>query len=328
MKFRRRLIRLARARPNLKPVQVLNLALSQAGMPRAAGPIPPGRPGLRVIRLARARPKLAPAAILRLANAKTVPGAQPSPRTVARFGWNPDLPDGRDLLYAAPYAQATNLPPHVDLRPQCPPVYDQKKLGSCTANAIAAAVEFIHKPQFMPSRLFIYYNERAMEGTIGTDSGAQIRDGIKSVAKQGVCRERDWPYAIKRFTEKPPLHAYGDALHTRATRYYRIVQDIAQMRGCLAEGFPFVFGFTVYAYFESQAMAKTGVLTMPSGNEQVVGGHAVMAVGYNDAQQMMIVRNSWAPTWGLQGYFKMPYAYITSHRLASDFWTIRQETSG
>jgi C1A family cysteine protease len=257
---------------------------------------------------------------------KAVSGAAPKKRATKHYGWHPDLPDARDLLYAAPFAQITNLPAKADLRAKCPPVYDQGQLGSCTGNAIAAAVEFIHQPKFTPSRLFIYYNERVMEGTTVTDSGAQIRDGIKSVATLGVCPETDWGYDIKKFAVKPPAKAFTDALKTRATRYYRVVQDIAQMRGCLAEGFPFVFGFTVYESFESTAMAKSGVMTMPSGKDKVVGGHAVMAVGYIDAEQMIIVRNSWSAKWGLKGYFKMPYAYITSHRLASDFWTIRQET--
>jgi C1A family cysteine protease len=257
---------------------------------------------------------------------KAVSGGSPVQRRITRYGWSPDLPDARDLLYAAPYEQITNLPAQTDLRAKCPPVYDQGQLGSCTGNAIAAAVEFIHQPQFTPSRLFIYYNERAMEGATGSDSGAQIRDGIKSVATQGACPEAEWPYDITKFAVKPADKAYADALQTKATRYYRVVQDIAQMRGCLAEGFPFVFGFTVYDYFESAAMAKSGVLNIPSGAEKVVGGHAVMAVGYDDAAQMILVRNSWGAAWGLQGYFKMPYSYIASHRLASDFWTIRQET--
>jgi C1A family cysteine protease len=257
--------------------------------------------------------------------AKKVAGTDLPVRKIQGYGWAPDLPDGRDLLYAAPHAQITNLPPSVDLRGKCPPVYDQGQLGSCTANAIGAAVEFIHRPQFVPSRLFIYYNERKMEGTIASDAGAQIRDGIKSVATQGACPETDWPYDITQFAVQPPPPAYANALNTRATRYYRVVQDIGQIRGCLAEGFPLVFGFTVYEFFEGSEMADSGILTLPAAGEQVVGGHAVMAVGYDDSEQTMLVRNSWGDQWGMDGYFKMPYAYITSHRLASDFWTIRQE---
>src|SRR6476646_3515572 len=134
-------------------------------------------------------------------------------RTQVRYGWRLDLPDARDHIYSAPLAKA--LPPAVDLRPNCPPVYDQGQLGSCTANAIAAAVEFDRKKQnltdFAPSRLFIYYNERVMEGTVDYDAGAQIRDGIKSVAKIGAAPETDWPYDIAKFADKPPAKAYTDA---------------------------------------------------------------------------------------------------------------------
>src|SRR5271154_1514724 len=131
---------------------------------------------------------------------------------ISHYGWLPDLPDQRDHLYAAPVEITAILPASVDLRSNCPPVYDQGQLGSCTANAIAAAIEFDRKKQrltdFVPSRLFLYYNERVMEGTVSSDSGAQIRDGIKSVSKIGAPREADWPYDIAKFTDKPPTKAY------------------------------------------------------------------------------------------------------------------------
>jgi C1A family cysteine protease len=95
------------------------------------------------------------------------------------------------------------------------------------------------------------------------------------------------------------------------------------MRSCLAEGYPFVFGFTVYAAFESDAVAKSGVLHMPGKKEKVKGGHAVMAVGYNDSQKRFLIRNSWDTDWGMKGYFTMPYAYLTDRNLSDDFWTIR-----
>jgi len=136
--------------------------------------------------------------------------------TVKHYGWLPDLPDHRDHLYAAPIAVLQALPPHVDLRPQCPPIYDQGQLGSCTANGIAGAIHFDRmkqhlQPNFTPSRLFIYYNERVIEGTVNEDSGAMIRDGIKSVATQGDCPETEWPYDITKFTVKPPANCYTDA---------------------------------------------------------------------------------------------------------------------
>ncbi|MGD0643393.1 MAG: C1 family peptidase [Candidatus Bathyarchaeia archaeon] len=250
------------------------------------------------------------------------------PIKIKQYGWIPDLPDNRDYSYAAPAKVLVSLPPSADLRVQCPPVYDQGQLGSCTANAIAAAVEFdlIRQKQtrvFIPSRLFLYYNERAMEGTVASDSGAQIRDGIKSEGTQGDCPENLWPYNITKFAVKPPQQCYSSAVKYKAINYQRLSQDVNQLKGCLASGYPFVFGFTVYASFESQQVAQTGHAPMPAPGEQVMGGHAVMAVGYDDSQQWFVVRNSWGTSWGMQGYFTLPYAYLLNQNLSNDFWTIR-----
>jgi C1A family cysteine protease len=247
---------------------------------------------------------------------------------VKRYGWVRDLPDQRDHLYAAPAANLAALPPLVDLRSKCPPVYDQGQLGSCTANGIGGAIQFERMrqsltPDFTPSRLFIYYNERVIEHTVNTDSGAQIRDGIKSVAKQGDCPETDWPYDIAKFAAAPPAKCYTEAVKYRAVQYQRVAQNVNQMKGCLASGYPFVFGFTVYESFESSAVASSGVVPMPQPSEQVMGGHCVDAIGYDDSQQRFFVRNSWGTGWGMQGYCTMPYAYLTDPNLASDFWTIR-----
>jgi len=176
---------------------------------------------------------------------------------------------------------------------------------------------------FVPSRLFIYYNERVIEGTEDQDAGAMIRDGIKSIAKQGVCPELEWPYLIRKFRTKPETKCYRDALDNQALTYYRVTQTINQMKGCLAAGYPFVFGFSVYESFESSAVARTGKAPMPKPRETLLGGHAVMAVGYSDAQKRFTVRNSWGTKWGMKGYFTLPYDYLLSSDLASDFWTIR-----
>ena len=244
-------------------------------------------------------------------------------RQIQRYGWIPDLPDQRDYLYSAPTHVLNVLPTSVDLRSGCPPVYDQGQLGSCTANAIAGAIEFDLSKQnlsdFTPSRLFIYYNERAMEGTINSDSGAMIRDGVKSVATQGVCPEPEWPYNISKFTVQPPQQCYQDALACKATLYQRIIPTLSQLKGCLASGYPFIFGFIVYESFESNTVAQTGIVPMPRYREQVLGGHAVVAVGYNDAQQWFIVRNSWSDQWGDKGYCYMPYGYLTNPQLAFRF---------
>jgi C1A family cysteine protease len=260
------------------------------------------------------------------------------PRKIQRYGWVPDLPDARDHLYAAPTPFAAQLPPKADLRPGCPPVYDQGQLGSCTGNAIAGAIQFERMKQqlasndLVPSRLFIYYDERVIEGTVQSDSGAQIRDGIKSVATTGACFEGpdpdEWSYVIANFREKPPQACYAAAKLDQVVNYRRIVQNLNQMKGCLASGYPFVFGFTVYDSFESDAVARTGIVPMPASGEQVVGGHAVMAVGYDDSSQRFIVRNSWGGQWGQAGYFTMPYAYLTDGNLADDLWTIRLLSQG
>jgi C1A family cysteine protease len=248
-------------------------------------------------------------------------------RKIKGYGWNRDLPDGRDLMYAAPPEVATQLPTKVDLRSECPEVYDQGQLGSCTANSIAAALEFDQIKQgeqsFTPSRLFIYYNERVIEGTVNSDSGAQIRDGVKSVNQVGAPPETDWSYDITKFADKPPQQAYDDAAKHRSILYQRVTQTLPQLKGCLASGYPFVFGFTVYESFESQQVASTGEAPMPTAGEKQLGGHAVMAVGYDEDQQRFIVRNSWGPGWGMKGYFTLPYPYMLQGTLSSDFWTIR-----
>jgi C1A family cysteine protease len=249
--------------------------------------------------------------------------ASPTVHSIQKYGWVPDLPDQRDFLYAAPAPFQQNIPTSIDLSGKCPPVYNQGQLGSCTANAIGAAIEFEQKKKFVPSRLFIYYNERVIEGTVASDAGAQIRDGIKSVATQGAPAEKVWPYDIAKFSVTPPPIAYTDAKLDMVTLYQRLVQDLNTMKGCLASGHPFVFGFTVYSSFESAAVAKSGIVPMPASGEKSIGGHAVMAVGYDDASRQFKVRNSWGPGWGLKGYFKIPYSYLTETNLASDFWTIR-----
>ncbi|MFL9482614.1 C1 family peptidase [Chitinophagaceae bacterium LWZ2-11] len=244
------------------------------------------------------------------------------------YGWQPDLPDHRDISYAAPQAVVKALPAKVDLRNLCPEVYNQGELGSCTANAIGGAFQFGLMKQkaqsiFMPSRLFIYYNERVIENTVSSDNGAQIRDGIKSVNQQGVCPETMWPYDIKKFAQKPPAATYKNALTHQVTLYQRVARTVDQMKGCLASGYPFVFGFTAYESFESTAVAKSGKLAMPKPSEKVVGGHAVVAVGYDDAAKTFIIRNSWGNDWGQKGYFTIPYNYLLDGNLSDDFWTIR-----
>ena len=263
-----------------------------------------------------------------------------APRT-PRFGWIPDLPDHRDHVYAAPAAiLKKKLPIKVDLRAAQPPVYDQGRIGSCTANAIAAVIQFSRSkahqaPDFVPSRLFIYYNERQLEGTVNADAGAQLRDGIKQVAKLGVPTEvlwsyadtparadRTWPSSAKP-AQRPPAAAYKAALGHQAISYQRLTRTLGTFQSTLAEGFPFVFGFSVYDSLYDAKGAPRVIVPLPTSKDRVLGGHAVVAVGYDDVQQVFIVRNSWGSKSQDKGYFYLPYAYLLDPGLSDDFWTIR-----
>jgi C1A family cysteine protease len=254
----------------------------------------------------------------------------PTIRTTG-YGWHPDLPDTRDKLFSKYLGfckkHLTVKAAEVDLRPDCPPVYDQGAIGSCTANSIGAMFQFVNKKDkgkdFIPSRLFIYYNERVIENTIPYDSGAFIRDGIKTVNTQGVCPETMWVYEVRQFATKPPDTCYTEALNHQSIQYMRVNRSLTEMKACLSQGYPFVFGFTVYESFESAKVANTGVVPMPARGERAIGGHAVMAVGYDSKTKMMLVRNSWGTDWGLGGYFWMPFGYFTDANLSDDFWTIR-----
>lgn len=215
----------------------------------------------------------------------------------------------------------------VDLRDKCPEVYDQGKLGSCTANAIGFCYEFDEMKQnekepFIPSRLFIYYNERNMEGHTKEDAGAEIHDGIKSIHLTGVCPETEWPYNIEKFTEKPSPECYETAKNHKTLNYRAIDQTIDQIKAALTSGFPVVFGFVVYSSFESQEVAETGRMPMPKEDEDILGGHAIAAVGFDDKEQVFIIRNSWSSAWGDNGYFYMPYDFIKNPEYASDFWVV------
>ena len=245
-----------------------------------------------------------------------------------RYGWLRDVPDSRDHLYDPPAKTLKALPARVDMLSLCPPVYHQGKLDSCTANAIAAALEFQQMRQreraLRPSRLFIYYNERVLEGTVEKDAGAMLRNGIKSVARWGAPPESShWPYRVHRFAERPPRRVYAEASKYQAVVYQRLRRDIAHMRTCLAQGWPFVLGMAVRESFEGKAVRLSGRLSMPKSGESDRGGHAVMAIGYDDRRKRFLLRNSWGPRWGKKGYFTMPYDYVLDETLAADFWTIQ-----
>ena len=232
--------------------------------------------------------------------------------------------DGRFMLVHDP-----NTPSAKSLIPLCPPVYEQGTLGSCTAEASIAAIEFDLKQaghDVMLSRLFAYYNGRATEDSIQSDCGCQLVDVITGLAQYGAPPESDWPYSDTNpgpFSIKPPDAIYQSALKHKVISYQRVDQNLMQMKMCIAAGFPFAFGFVAFESFESDEVAVTGILNLPAPDEECMGGHAVLCVGYDDATQRFTIRNSWGDAWGQKGYFTMPYAYMLDPHLANDFWTIR-----
>ena len=250
-------------------------------------------------------------------------------KSLPKYHWKADRTDINYPVYniAAP----ATMPTSVDLRPFASPIDDQGQLGSCTGNSIAGAIDLMAnkiKKTERVSRLFIYYQERLMEGDINQDAGAQIHDGITACTQTGVSLESLWPYTVSQFKVKPNAAAYADAAHRKISAASKCA-DFNAIKSALANGFPVVIGFTVYSSFESPAVAATGMMPFPNVHtEQCLGGHAVCVVGYDDHKTgpdgtgYFIVRNSWGSGWGDQGYFYMPYKMIQTPGMASDFWAV------
>lgn len=244
-----------------------------------------------------------------------------------RYGWKPDKLDDRDKLYVPEYRVVP--PSQVDLRAGFSAIYDQGELGSCTANAVAAHLDFNRHKQgegyIEPSRLFIYYNERKDDGDVSEDAGSSIRESVKAVKKYGAVPEADWPYDISKFTIQPPQLSYTKAHKYSDLTYLRVIQAQTTMQLCLAGGYPFVTGISVYESFESPAVAASGIVPLPGPSEQLLGGHAVVCVGYKlvNGSLHWIMRNSWGAKWGSAGYFYLPWRYLLDPSLSSDMWSLR-----
>ena len=233
-----------------------------------------------------------------------------------------------DLLQFAPVTRAFSaapLPPFVDLRSKMPCVYDQGQLGSCTANAFVGAYQFL-TPQFMGSRLFLYFNERRLEGSTSVDAGAYIYDGAKAIKTWGLCPESDLPYDVTKFAAPPSARCYMAGLKHRAVSMQNVYPDSTSIKRTLAGGIPITVGILVFASFETAQVARTGVVPMPTAGDPCLGGHAILCVGYDDVKQRWIMRNSWGPYWGDRGYFYLPYQYLLDPSLSSDFWVINSST--
>jgi C1A family cysteine protease len=278
------------------------------------------------------------------------PVAAPVVSEIGHMGWLPDRNDLRDftldhpkvrsLLGGVKLAAPEALPSSVDLRQWCSPIEDQEALGSCTANAGVGIVEYYerraHDKHLDGSRLFVYKATRDLLGFHG-DTGAYLRSTMGALCLLGVPPEQYWPYDIAKFDDTPSAFVYALAQSYQAQVFYRLdpvgsagVDVLAAVKQQVAAGLPPMFGFTVY---ESVRHAQHGDIPFPTPSESVVGGHAIVAVGYDDAYEMtnplsgdattgaLLIRNSWGPGWGDQGYGHMPYDYVTSG-LAEDFWVL------
>ena len=255
-----------------------------------------------------------------------------------KFGWKRDKVDERDYLYKAIRPSEVRVPDKVDLRNLCSPIENQGYIGSCTASAIAGNLEFLENKErsrkcclcqiFIPkatdiSRLFVYYNERKLIGTVNEDSGAYLRDGMKTLNQDGWCTEKLWPYNSDKWSTEPTKQCYDDARQRTISTYNKLETEQDRI-DCLATGYPFVFGIDIFKSFTSDPKSyREGIIPMPNpSTEQFLGGHAVCAVGYNKEESRFLCRNSWGEAWGDEGYFTIPFEYLKLY--GADFWTIRK----
>lgn len=245
-----------------------------------------------------------------------------------RYGWVRDLPDKRDLVYASGWN--ADLPARVPRMLAMPAIYDQGGLQSCTGNATARVLQYCRRMQgltdYVPSRLMLYWNARTYEGTTSVDAGAGVRDVIKGAGEYGACPETEWPYVDNQVCVAPSAQAFTAGSTDMAISYRRVNQGLDPIRACLASADPIIFGFSVYESFESSGAFPDGIAPMPGSNETMLGGHCVVAVGYDNNKGAVLCDNSWGPDWNGNGSFYLPYAYITNPNLASDLWTIRLVT--
>jgi C1A family cysteine protease len=247
-----------------------------------------------------------------------------------KSGWIRDLPDHRDFVFQIPKTLfSTELPPSFDLRQKMPPVYDQGQIGDCVANALASIIQFDEKrqqnnDQNIPSRLFMYFNARAIEGTVASDAGCTIRDSIKALSQNGFCDETSWPYTVSDLYLKPPPLAYSLALKERIQQYSTVPQNLIAMKTSLLSGNPIIFGMRICQSFVGSTSMQTGMIQYPGPNEQPIAGHCMVITGYDDSIDRFFVRNSWGTGIGINGtgYFAIPYSLVLSLQYCSDIWNL------
>lgn len=281
------------------------------------------------------------------------------PQSTPSMGWMPDLPSIKDydtasdeikphlakLKVTGTKAAPAKLATSVDLRAWCSPIENQGSLGSCTANAGVGMMEYFQRRAYgkhiNASRLFLYKTTRNLLKWTG-DTGAYLRTTLESLALFGVPPEDYWPYVVADFEKEPTAFLYSFASNFQAMKYYRLdpagttkTALLAAIKANLAAGLPSIFGFTVYNSYTQASVANKGAIPFPIATDKVVGGHAVMAVGYDDAIKIkhsasptattgaILIRNSWGTGWGDAGYGWLPYDYVLKGQ-AVDWWSMIQ----
>lgn len=248
--------------------------------------------------------------------------------TNVKYGWKRDRFDSRDHRYSVPAYR--NIPDRLDLREHgFPAILNQGDIGSCTAHALSNAHLYsqLHQPGGkgeLISRLFLYYKERESDGDVSADNGSSIRTGINVLANIGAPYEADYPYDVTKFADKPDDSLLDKAKAHIVASYERIEQNEVAIKSALSVNErPIPFGIEIFSYFESDSAARNGVMHVPTSDEQYLGGHAVLLVGYDDSTRTYTVANSWGEDWGDKGFFYLPYDYVHSPKLADDFWCIK-----
>lgn len=244
-----------------------------------------------------------------------------------RYGLLKSPPDFRDFsLLGAPVLKSVSaLPPSVDLESYCGPVFDQGQEGSCTANAGAGNLEYLFRrfkeDALIFSRAFLYYQERLLDGSLKEgDCGSTGRSSCKAMNQFGVCLDSAMPYVEGDFNTAPTADQLAAALEYPSGAYHQ-VNSVADVKSCLASGYPVLIGFTVYDSFESEETASTGIMPIPDkATEQVLGGHEVLVIGYDNSRRALKVRNSWGASWGANGNFWMPYECAADPDVLIDAW--------
>lgn len=244
------------------------------------------------------------------------------------YNWVREPEDDRDMPSVRHMkALGIEMPAEFELPAQIP-VYDQGEIGSCTANSGCASFRFEwfqlkNNFNFDPSRLFVYYNTRLLEGTTNEDAGAYVRDVFKSMKNFGVSDEKFWTYD-ESFTKKPSDAAYTDGKTKIVVKYTFVEQNLEKIKQTLYSGACVIFGFDVYSSFESGNWDRTtGIMPIPTPKkEQFLGGHCVTIIGWSESKKCFLIQNSWGEGWGQKGKFWMPYSYLLDPTHADDFWCI------